>query len=111
MAVNNNAEHSSFTDLKANVLESNEERPSNFASLRWKLTLPVLAVVIVIAMITTYAVTDGSARGLLDSQPNQLRISARAANERAAALGDSHPSAADRVAFTHNVPEVVAAQI
>ena len=110
MAVNNNDEHSSFTDLKANVLESNEERPRNFASLRWKLTLPVLAVVIVIAMITTYAVTDGIARGLRDSQVNQLLISARAANERAAALGDSQRREAERVAFTQNVPELVAAQ-
>src|SRR5258708_8155334 len=110
MAVNNNDEHSSFTDLKANVLESNEERPRNFASLRWKLTLPVVAVVIDIAMITTYAGTDCIARGLRDSQVNQLLISARAANERAAALGDSQRREAERVAFTQNVPELVAAQ-
>src|SRR5258708_35204963 len=110
MAVNNNDEHSSFTDLKANVLESNEERPRNFASLRWKLTLPVLAVVIVIAMITTYAVTDGIARGLRDSQWNQLLISARAANQRAAALGDSQRREAERVSHTAHLQALSAAQ-
>src|SRR5690349_14806122 len=54
MAVNNNDEQTSFADVKPNVLEPNDQRPREFTSLRWKMSVPVLAVVVVIAMITTY---------------------------------------------------------
>src|SRR5437870_3150045 len=89
MAVNNNDDPNTYTDLKANVLESNDQRPKNFASLRWKLSIPLLAIVVIVAMVTTYVVTDNVARGIRDSQVNQLLLAARASNERAASMGDS----------------------
>src|SRR5215475_3609269 len=110
MDTNTNPENNSYTDVKANVLDSSDQRPKNFSSLRWKLSVPLLAVVVIVAMITTYAVTDGIARGIRDSQTNQLLIAAKATNERAASLGDSQRREAQQVAFTQNVPELVAAQ-
>jgi signal transduction histidine kinase len=109
MTENSNEKSNSYADVKANVLESAEQRPRNFASLRWKFSLPMLALVVVAAMVATFVVTDGIARGLRDSQINQVLLAARAVNERATALGVSQRREAERVAFTQNVPELVAA--
>src|SRR5215475_11199534 len=98
----------SFTNVKPGVFTA-AERPRHFQSLRWKLTLPLLVVIVVAAIVATYIITDSVARGIHNSQLNQLRIGARAASERATALGAGLRREADRVAFTQNVPELVAA--
>ncbi|MEP7289826.1 MAG: ATP-binding protein [Chloroflexota bacterium] len=101
-----NNDHNAFTDLKPAVLNT-PERPQNFRSLRWKLVLPLLVITVIVAMLTTYVITDAVARGVRDSQINQLLIGARAVSERAAALGTTQQREANRIAFTQHVADLV----
>ncbi len=93
-------------EVKPSILSS-LERPPTFRSLRWRLTLPLLAVIVVVAMAATYIITSTIARGIRDSQLNQLLASARAAGERTAALVEVQRREVERVAYTQNVPELL----
>ncbi len=98
----------SYTDLKPTVLTA-WERPRSFMSLRWKVALPLVAVIVVAAMITTYVTANGIARGVRDAQLDQLVAAARAVGEKAVTFGTTQAREADRVAFTQNVPDLVVA--
>src|SRR5439155_6048045 len=65
-------------------------------------------VALTIAMLATYAITDSLARGVRDSQLTQLLVDARAVSERATILGDNERREADRIAFTQNIPQLIA---
>jgi signal transduction histidine kinase/HAMP domain-containing protein len=73
------------------------------------LTLPLLVVLLPVAMLSTYAVTDSVARGIRDSQINELIAATHALNERAVALGDILRREAERAAFTQGVPSFIQA--
>jgi signal transduction histidine kinase len=108
--LSNAHEHSSghfYSDLQPTVLHV-FERSRDFRSLRWKLILPMIAVLVPLAMIATYMLTDSVARGIRDTQMNQLIASGRAIGERAAALGSNQRREAIRVAYTQNMAQSIA---
>ncbi len=96
-----------YRDLQPTVLHP-LSRHASFRSLRWKLILPLLAVVVPIAMMATYLITDSVARGIQDTQIKALVANARAVSERAFALGDIQRREANRIAFTEGIAEQVA---
>src|SRR4051812_27424667 len=89
----------SYTDLKPTVLTA-WERPHTFRSLRWTVTLPLLAIIVIGAMLATYVATDGLSRGLRNSRLQQMLSSAHALSDQAITLGNDQARQADRVAFT-----------
>jgi signal transduction histidine kinase len=97
----------SYSDLQPTVLHV-FERPRNFRSLRWKLILPLIGVLVPLAMIATYTITDSVARGIRDSQMSQLIASAKSISERAVTLGNNQRREAIRVAYTQNVAQFIA---
>jgi two-component system phosphate regulon sensor histidine kinase PhoR len=73
------------------------------------LTLPLLVVLLPVAMLSTYAVTDSVARGIRDSQINELLAATHALNERAVTLGSTLRREAERAAFTQGVASFIQA--
>lgn len=87
--------------------EKSEKKPL-FIPLRWRVTLPVFILVLIIVMVGAYLVTNRLSSGLGISQTNILLESSRAISERAAALYERQRADAQRVAFTVGVPDAIA---
>lgn len=97
-----------YVNVKPNVLNQ-FARARDFRSLRWRMALPLLFIVLGFAMLTTYAVSSGITRGLRQAQMDRLLLSTRAVDERAVAFGDSQRRELTRIAYTQGVPDAVAA--
>ncbi len=95
-----------FANVKPNVLNQ-FARARNFRSLRWRMALPLLLIVLAFAMFATYAVSDAITRGLRQTQMDRLLLSTRAVDERAVEFGDSQRRELTRVAYTEGVAEAM----
>ncbi|MEQ8675086.1 MAG: HAMP domain-containing sensor histidine kinase [Aggregatilineales bacterium] len=86
-----------------------EKRPRGgmFVSLRWRMTLPVFIVALIIAMIGAYLIAGNLTQGLDISQQNVLLQSSQATQERAASLYRRQAYEAQQVAFTIGAAEAV----
>jgi signal transduction histidine kinase len=88
--------------------EESKKKPL-YIPLRWKVTLPVFGLVLVMAMAGAYVVANQLSSGLDVSQTNILLESSRAISERAAALYERQRADAQAIAFTVGVPQAIAA--
>jgi len=102
------SDETAFRDLQPTVLNP-LARPAKFRSLRWKLILPLLTVIVPIAMAATYLITDSVARGIQETQINALIADARAVSERTVTLVAVQRREANRIAFTQGIADQVAA--
>jgi signal transduction histidine kinase len=86
------------------------QQSTRFISLRWRFIYPLFAMILVVAMVSAYAVASNMTGGLQVSQTNALLQSSRAAAERAAELYNRHRTEAERIAFTVGVGEAIRAR-
>jgi len=75
------------SELQPAVFRTSESTRSwHYLSLRWKIMLPLLAIVLVASMISAYLISDRIARGVERDERNQLLAASRAVSDRLAAF-------------------------
>ncbi|MBN1200670.1 MAG: HAMP domain-containing protein [Anaerolineae bacterium] len=89
------------TDLP--VAAPTRRHPWRFLSLRWKAILPLLVVVLVVAMVGAYLVSDSVARGVRDDEISRLLNTSRATADRLVELGAAQQREVLRIAYTQDV--------
>ncbi len=87
-----------------------QQKQPRFVSMRWRLIMPVFVIVLIVASVGAYVLTDNVSSGLDISQENLLLQSSRAIINRNAQLATRHFREAQRVAFTEGVPEAVSTE-
>lgn len=101
-----------YTDLKPGIRGFGPDpfhREPDYFSLRWKLTMPLFAVLLTFAMVVTYIVTDAVTRGSQAAQTNQLLLSVQGVWGGMRALYERQLNETMRMAFLQGVAEAVAA--
>ncbi len=86
---------------------SNASSRPGFISLRWRLTLPVLLLVLVVAMLAAYAVGRSFNNAVESSQSNWLLQTSQVANQSVAEQYEQSRLEAQRIAFTRGVSDAV----
>lgn len=81
-----------------------------FISLRWRFTLPLFIILLVMAMAGTYILSSRLGGGMAIPQQNLLLQSSNAIAERTTGLYERLRAEAQRVAFTAGIPEAIQSQ-
>lgn len=92
--------------------DSPQENPPpqpTFISLRWRLLLPLAAVVTIVAMVGAYVLAGNLAGGIRVSEDNLLLQGSLAVSGRAVSLFDEQRAEARRAAFTVGVAPAIRA--
>lgn len=93
--------------ISRNQNSDKRRRSGMFVSLRWRMTLPVFLLALVIAMVGAYLIAGNLTQGLDISQQNVLLQSSQSTQERAASLYRRQLYEAQQVAFTVGAAEAV----
>lgn len=100
--------------MSEQVNQSDETKPSigqkapRFISLRWRLTVPITLIVMIVAMIGAYVLARNLSGGFAISETNLLLQSTRSVVERSLERYARLRAEAQRIAFTNGIPEVIA---
>lgn len=85
-------------------------KQAQFISLRWRMTLPLVAVLMVVAMLGAYAVAGVLTGGYRISEENVLLQSTEGVLNRAVDVYEQHYNEAIRIAYTQGISESVRLQ-
>lgn len=84
--------------------------PPRFISLRWRLTYPLVVILLLIAMPGAYVLTRNLSGGFVVAEDNALLQNSQAVANRAVKLYEHLRAEAQRAAYTVGIPEAIRAQ-
>lgn len=99
-----------YTDIKPAVTVQETDpfrREARFISLRWRLLVPLFAVVLAFAMIAAYLVTDAVTQGGQATQTQQLLLAVHSAAEGMQAFHADQVREATRIAYGEGIGQGV----
>jgi|GEM_PF-332698 len=95
------------TNQTSDTQPSAAQKAQRFISLRWRLTVPIALIVMVVAMIGAYVIARNLSGGFAISETNLLLQSTRSATERSVERYTRLRAEAQRIAFTNGIAEAI----